>query len=84
MTLIDKYIQTHINQPAFILAEQIGVSASFVQARRTILIDQYEPTKYPVNVREEIAALLNLISVRETGWAVDIAKERIRKLESMP
>lgn len=79
MTLIDSYISAHLSSSASELAERIGVTEGFVKTRRLALADKVQ-VGYSVSIEDEINALLNLINIRQTGWAVDMAKERIRLL----
>jgi PP-loop superfamily ATP-utilizing enzyme len=81
MTIIDKYISNNPCRPAAIVAEELGVSETFVKCRREI-INQVTQPESKSNVTEEIYALVNLIDVRKIGWAVDIAKQRILQLEA--
>jgi hypothetical protein len=81
MTIIDKYITNNPCKAAKALAQEIGVSENFVRVRIASL--ESERTLYRPNPSEEVTALLYLIQVRETGWAVDVAKERIAYLESL-
>lgn len=82
MTIIDKYISTTMNSPASKIATELGISENFVKCRREILITSKRPV-YSLDIIDEIRALINLIDTRKTGWAVDIAKNRIKQLEAL-
>jgi hypothetical protein len=81
MTIIDKYITNNPSKPAEALAQEIGVSENFVRVRIASL--DADGNKHKPNPSDEVTALLYLIQLRETGWAVDIAKERVAYLESL-
>ncbi|WPU91833.1 hypothetical protein SNE25_21175 [Mucilaginibacter sabulilitoris] len=81
MTVIDKYIFNHPGRPAAKLAEEIGVSETFVKCRR-LSLTAADVVSVPISTTDEIHALINLISVRGEGWAVEAAKERIRILNT--
>ncbi|WP_183560610.1 hypothetical protein [Mucilaginibacter sp. SP1R1] len=80
MTVIDKYISNNPGRPAARLAEEIGVSETFVKCRMLALVAASELAR-PITLTDEIHALINLINVRKDGWAVDIARERICQLD---
>jgi hypothetical protein len=82
MTIIDRYISNNTTTPAAKLANALGVSETFVKCRRAILADT-GPVPHPLTTNEEIHALIYLIDERKEGWAVDVARERIRRLDAL-
>lgn len=82
MTIIDQYIRKNRFVDVPVLAKQIGVSSTFVQARLDIM--QLKGNQdYKSTSSNEMAALVHLIEVRKTGWAVEVAKLRIQHLSKM-
>ncbi|MEO6522201.1 MAG: hypothetical protein ABIN91_11020 [Mucilaginibacter sp.] len=82
MTIIDRYIQNNQRRPAATVAAELGVSEAHVQCRRLMLFD-YKTATYTFDAQEEIQALVSLIAERGSGWAVDIAFQRIRQLDKL-
>ena len=82
MTVIDKYIRNNIKTSSEVLAYQLGVSASFVRVRRAIIKKDMQSVLSSSHYTDEVRALLHLIEIRQTGWAVEIAKQRIEYLEN--
>jgi hypothetical protein len=80
MTIIDQYISAHPSNTNEELADAIGITERLVQARRLALADKVQ-VGFSVSINDEINALANVIEVRKSGWAVDVAKERIRQLK---
>ncbi|WP_316743736.1 hypothetical protein [Pedobacter antarcticus] len=83
MTIIDKYISDNYQvKPAAVMSNELGLNYKYVQARITrIRKDKLSGANQNMKRSEEVRALNLLISTRVSGWAVEIAKERIRKLE---
>jgi len=79
MTLIDSYIKKHRLKQVPVLAQEIGVSATFVQARLDAM-ELVRSKEYLLMPNNEMIALINLIEVRKTGWAVDVARVRLKEL----
>jgi len=65
------------------MARAIGVPYYVVAKRiKTLdLIDRRKAASMSYEVRDEILALKNYIWIKKTGFFVDAAKERIKKLE---
>jgi hypothetical protein len=81
MNIIDQYIADHYYDPLSDLAFELGISIGYVAKRRIRL--KPNPTPAPkVWVDNERLALVQLIQERQTGWAVDVAKERLKKLQN--
>lgn len=81
MGLVDDYINNNYDFSIVQLSEDLGLDQTYLRSimrirgyKRPIRID------IPNTSSEEIGALFNLISIRKTGWAVDIAKQRIKFL----
>ena len=85
MTIIDKYISEHYKtKQAYRIAADLGLSYQHVRDKITkVKRNDIANVKPTANRRQEIKALLNLIQIRVSGWAVEIAKERIRILEGI-
>lgn len=85
MTIIDKYISEHYkNQTSQVMSYHLGISQDFVEKKlQDLSFINLEKLISAGNPEEEIKALLSLIQVRVSGWAVEIAKERIRILEGI-
>lgn len=84
MNIIDQYITDHYNEPLDEIAIELGTSISYVMKRKIKLTEKpviTESIVIPSGVNNEMAALINLITLRKIGWAVGIAKERLKKLQ---
>lgn len=84
MTIIDQYIVEHRDfLPDLQLAQRIGITVPQVIQRKAVLkrYKNKEDPKYDLSF--EMVALLELIKQRKTGWAVEVAKERIKKIATV-
>ena len=86
MNIVDNYISENCKQEsARTMSEHLGVPEEFVKEKLAALEDVrfLHLMSVPGNKVDEIEALMFLINERVTGWAVDVAKERIEKLKSL-
>lgn len=82
MTIVDQYITDNVQYyPVAHIANKLGVDPAMVRSRIKLLVP--EPSIYtpPATIDKEMTALLRLIENRKTGWAVDVAKQRLRELQ---
>jgi hypothetical protein len=85
MTVIDQYIADNLDLSDESLAMRIGVQPYFVKYRKRILKrNQNDSIEIATDSRtEEMQALISLIETRKTGWAVDIARAILAKIQTI-
>lgn len=84
MTIIDQFItDNHEVMTSQQMAEMLGASREYVNKRKSLLNCPKPKVVERISVTDEIVSLLKLIEIRQTGWAVDIAKQRIRDLSKL-
>lgn len=83
MTIIDQYISDNYQtKAANQISVELGLNYKYVLSRiRNLRRNKSFPGKSAISRSNEVVALNALISERGSGWAVEVAKERIRKLE---
>jgi len=81
MSIIDDYITKNRDFLSDAeMSRELGLSAHWIAHRRTIINRFVPPKSTTITLSDEAVALIHLIEVRKTGWAVDVAKERLNDL----
>jgi hypothetical protein len=85
MNLIDTYILDHYEHMSVTeLSERIGLEVRSISHRKYSVLRKVKKMKdqeQPLSINQEIVGLLRLIEDRKTGWAVDVAQQRLRDLK---
>ncbi|GAB1462215.1 hypothetical protein [Pedobacter sp.] len=82
MALVEDYIRSNNHLPVAQIAKHLGLNESYViRLIRKRKIEMKPKKALHVEELEEIPVLLHFIEVRKVGWAVEVAKERIKLLE---
>lgn len=86
MTILDQFISANRHKMVESqMANALGVPRYVVVKRiKTLdIIDRKKASRMDYEVRDEIIALKNYIWLKEEGFFVEAAKERIKKLEML-
>jgi hypothetical protein len=84
MTIVDQFIIDHHNRETIVqISKDLGVSPDLVSSRIKALIKPPKVYDTPLSLDKEMKGLINLIETYKTGWAVDIAKQKLIKLQNM-
>lgn len=87
MNLIDSFILAHHDEMTVPeIAYHIGIESKSITMRMKRLLSAKAKTDMylkPVSLNDEIVGLIKLIEDRQTGWAVDVAKQRLIDLNKL-
>jgi hypothetical protein len=84
MTIVDHYIIAHHNRETILqMSKDLGVSPDLISSRMKAIIKPPKVYDTPLSLDKEMMGLINLIETRKTGWAVDIAKQKLIKIQNM-
>jgi hypothetical protein len=87
MNLIDTYIFDHYEHMSVTeLSERIGIECRAVSIRKYSILQKQKKKRLqvePLTISQEIVGLIKLIEDRQTGWAVDVAKQRLNDLKKI-
>jgi len=65
------------------LESRVGVEVVEVEPNSISAKEPEPPFVLPTGIQNEMFALAELIRTRQTGWAVDIATQRLKRLQNM-
>ncbi|HEX8609371.1 MAG TPA: hypothetical protein VF679_12090 [Pedobacter sp.] len=76
-------MDNHNKETIIQMSKDLGVSPDLVSSRMKAIIKTPKVYDTPLSLDKEMNGLINLIETYKTGWAVDIAKQKLIKLQNM-